>query len=154
LLSNETYVQRNIVGRSEKEDGSETIAGVQPKKNIKVSAAATAATVQATVQAKTKGRGPKQDGKIPAVIAIHKKSTDVVALPTSLIVSETDVKSNAVNRPRIQKPFNESTTTVSDVYITARITFSQLEVWAHGWQAGNNLLQTGCKEGDVAIGNH
>ncbi len=144
-------MQRNIVGRSEKEDGSETIARVQPKKNIKVSAAATAATVQATVQAKTKGRGPKQDGKIPAVIAIHKKSTDVVA---SLIVSETDVKSNAVNRPRIQKPFNESTTTVSDVYITARITFSQLEVWAHGWQAGNNLLQTGCKEGDVAIGNH
>jgi hypothetical protein len=79
-------VGRKIVGRSEKEDGSETIARVQPKKNVKVSAAAIAATVQATVQAKTKGRGPKQDGKIPEVIAIHKKSTDVVALPTPLIV--------------------------------------------------------------------
>jgi hypothetical protein len=53
---------------------------------------ATGATAQATVQAKTKGRGPKPDGKIPRLIAIHKKNTDAVA--------ETDGKSITINRSR------------------------------------------------------
>jgi hypothetical protein len=92
LLRNETYLGRKNVGRSGKEDGSETIARVQPKKNGKALAAATGAMAQAMVQAKTKGRGSKPDGKIPRVIAIHKKNTDVFA--------ETDGISITINRSR------------------------------------------------------
>ena len=62
------------------------------KKNDKASAA------QATVQAKTKGRRSKQDGKILTVVAIHKKSTNVVAHSPG--DREMDGKSITINRPR------------------------------------------------------